>query len=204
MLFTFNKYILPCRPLTAILYSAVLCLPTVAQNAPSLRIAFPSDGAIVRPGERLTITVVSPSGTAFTAIGVIGEGPFGVAAVQSSLPADVLFNLPADMSCRKYALTASGVTASGAGVDSPTIQVDVERADLPISLIALLPSLTFSEPGESLGLQIVGKFADGKVLDVTESTLVTYASSDSKRSHRGDVRQCDGCKRRSREGHSDL
>jgi hypothetical protein len=55
----------------------------------------------------------------------------------------------------------------------------VERADFPTSISATPSRLGFGGQGEDGSIEILGKFSDGSVLDVTESSLVTYSTSDS-------------------------
>lgn len=76
-------------------------------------------------------------------------------------------------------LTAVGTTASGQSVESETILLDVERPDLPISLAALLSSFSFQSFGEQVPIVLTAKFSDGSILDVTESSYVTYVSSNT-------------------------
>jgi hypothetical protein len=54
----------------------------------------------------------------------------------------------------------------------------VERPDMPTSIRAALPSMGFEGPGGSVPLRILASFADSKVLNVTLSTNIAYASSD--------------------------
>ncbi len=96
-----------------------------------------------------------------------------------SVPAQFLLAIPPDIASRKYALRAMGLTASDQNVDSDAIWIDVERPDMPVSISASTSSLNFSTPGQELPVILLGTFADGAVLHVTESTYVTYASSDT-------------------------
>ena len=160
--------------LTAVMF----CTPSTssAQDAPSLRISWPTDGAVVRPGENVAVTITSSGKATFKIVGILGE--LGVVGAETSTPAQLLLKVPVDTACRKYGFSATGMTTSGEAVDSTPIQIDVERPDLPTSLSTDLPTLIFSKPGEYLGLQLFAKFSDGTVLSVNESSLVKFSSSN--------------------------
>jgi hypothetical protein len=126
----------------------------------------------------MTVTVTSPANVTFTNVGVMGESPIGMSTtLASGLPAQFSFNIPADIACGPYIVTADGTTAAGPDV-STNVTIDVERSDMPTSIRAALPSMGFEVPGGSVPLRILASFGDGKVLDVTASTNVVYASSD--------------------------
>jgi hypothetical protein len=59
------------------------------------------------------------------------------------------------------------------------VTIDVERPDMPTSIRAALPSIGSEAQGGSFPVRILTSFADGKVLNVTRSTNVVYASSES-------------------------
>jgi hypothetical protein len=160
------------------LASVILCTASIssAQDAASLRISHPADGAVVKPGENVPVTVTSSGMATFKTVGILGE--LGVVGVETSTPAQLLLNVPADTACRKYGFSAMGITTSGKEIDSTPIQIDVERSDLPTSLATDLPTLIFEKPGEYLGVQLFAKFSDGTVLDVNESSLVKFFSSN--------------------------
>jgi hypothetical protein len=75
-------------------------------------------------------------------------------------------------------LTAEGTTTSGQNAESTSIMIDVERPDFPVSLSASASSLTFESQGEQTSFVLFATFSDGTVLRVTESSYVTYASSN--------------------------
>src|ERR1035441_8328126 len=74
-------------------------------------------------------------------------------------------------------LTASGQTTSGSTIDSDPITVDVERPDMPVSVNALMSSVTLDAPGESFPIKLFAVFGDGSALDVTNSSYVSYSSN---------------------------
>jgi hypothetical protein len=152
--------------------------PAIASAQAVLEISSPAPNAVVNPGQTMTVTVTSPANVTFTNVGVMGESPIGMSTtLASGLPAQFSFNIPADIACGPYIVTADGTTAAGSDV-STNVTIDVERSDMPTSIRAALPSMGFEAPGGSVPLRILASFGDGRVLDVTASTNVVYASSD--------------------------
>lgn len=165
---------------TVLLACVIAALIFSAQESSAqLQITSPTEGTIVNPGQTLSVTVTSSGNAIFTNVGVIGQNPIGLSDVATSLPAQFSLAIPADIALRSYMLTAMGTTSSGQSVHSETILVDVERLDLPTSLAALLSSFSFQSLGEQVPIILTAKFSDGSVLDITESSYVTYASSDT-------------------------
>jgi hypothetical protein len=150
---------------------------TVAAGTGSVEITSPADGAVVNPGQTLTVTVASADNSTFSKIVVLGEGGIGVSDAGSSLPAQVSLSIPADIDCRKYLLSVFGLTTSGLEV-SGTIEIDVERPDMPASISAPMRQIIFEAAGETSSVDLLAHFPDGRVLAVRESSNVTYASSD--------------------------
>jgi len=167
-----------------IVFSALLAALAVAhvseagQPPALLAISSPSDGANVRPGQTLSVTVTSPANARFEGVAVVGEGPIGISTtLATGVPGQFTLDVPADIACRRYIVTADGTTAAGQDV-STSVTIDVERSDMPTSIRAAHPSIGFEAPGASVPIRILGSFTDGKVLDVTRSTNVVYESSD--------------------------
>jgi hypothetical protein len=144
----------------------------VASNA----LAITSNGTVVAPGQAVTVRVSSPNNSRFRAVLVIGEGPIGTAG-PLDLPAQFSLRVPADIPLRKYGVTALGVTPAGQQV-AAQIEIDVERPDMPVRLSYQLRQLIFGAENEESRWGVTARFADGTDFDVTESTKVTYSSSD--------------------------
>lgn len=158
---------------------AIASLAAAQQNPPVLQIISPIDGTIVNPGQVITVSVTSPANASFSGLTVIGEKPIGFSNLQTSVPAQFSLTIPTDINCGPHALTVVGVTTSGQNVGSTPIQVDVERPDMPTALNPQIPSLSFKALGEQFPLVMLATFSDGSVLDVTESSNVTYSSSNT-------------------------
>src|SRR5258708_887147 len=125
-----------------------------------LKITAPVSGTIVNPGKMLSVTVTSPTNTDFSQVAVLA-GPIGLSSIATSVPAQFSLSIPTDISCRRYTLMAVGTTISGQNVESPEALIDVERPDLPTSLWALMPAVTFDNLGETFPEKISATFSDG-------------------------------------------
>src|SRR6266852_1545689 len=156
----------------------VVAIPHAALGQ-SIQISSPANGTVVNPGHTLSVTVTSPGGTTFSQIARIGPNPIGFNVQQTSAPAQFSISIPADAAFRLYNLTADGITASGQGATSVPIQIDIERPDLPVSLSTFVSDVVMESLGEQTRLVILAAFGDGSVVDVTESTLLSYTSSNS-------------------------
>lgn len=166
------------KALLAILAAAWVC--AAQQNPPLLQITSPVSGSIVNPGQTISVTVTSPANAAFAQVAVVGEDPIEFSSTATSVPAQFPMVIPASIAaCRKYMLTAVGTTTSGQKTESETILIDVERPDFPVSLSSNLQGLTFQAPGDKTPFVILATFSDGSVLDVSESSYVTYASANT-------------------------
>ncbi len=150
-----------------------------AQQGPALlEITSPAPGTVISPGQRITITVTSPAKALIAGIFIIGTGGIGmVEGFATSVPAEFSVLIPEDMTPRTQMLTAAGKTMSGQNV-SASVEIDVERPDLPLSISTPLRQLIFDAQGDSHPIKLHGTFADRSVLDVTESSHVTYSSSN--------------------------
>ena len=167
------------RPMCRLL--AVLLLieqsPATSGAQAALEITSPAAGSIVNPGQTMTVVVTSPANVAFLGVGVMAESPIGMSDIASELPARFSLNIPGDIACRRYHLTANGRTATGQDVEA-SVTIDVERPDMPSSIKATLSSLIFEAPGGYVPLRLMGTFPGGNVLNVTQSSYVVYTSSN--------------------------
>lgn len=91
------------------------------QRKPFLQIDSPADRTVVNPGQTITVSVSSPGGVSFKVLGVHGE--LGTSGVAHSVPARFSITIPSGMrACRRYMLTADGVTTTGESVESDGYQ----------------------------------------------------------------------------------
>ena len=148
------------------------------QTQPALQITSPSDGSVVAPGQTISVSVSSPSNTAFKQVFVIGEQPLPNSSMATSAPASFSILIPQGTRPGKYMLTAWGTTTANQ-LQASSITVDVERTDLPTSLTANKTQISLRSEGQPLPLRISGKFADGSVVDVTASSNLAYTSSNT-------------------------
>lgn len=142
-----------------------------------LEITSPASGTVVSPGQTLTVSLSSSDNSTFSSIAVIGEGVLGVTDVATSVPVQLTLTIPAQIECRRYSLTAFAVTTSGVEVFT-SIDIAVERPDMPSAMTPRLRQIIFEAEGETAAIQLLGRFQDGSVLPVQESSNVTYESSD--------------------------
>lgn len=164
---------------------ACLCLAVACvgqQNAPLLQIDSPTSGTIVNPGQTISVGVSSPANASFSAIALIPEPPMSTSdVVQSAIPATFSISVPTDIDAGPHMLTAMGATTSGQTAQSATILIDVERPDMPTALSAQMPAsqVTLEALGQQFHIILFAAFSDGSVLTVTQSSYVTYASSNT-------------------------
>jgi hypothetical protein len=102
----------------------------------------------------MTVFVTSPANVTFTNVGVVAESPIGMTTLASGVPAQFSLNIPANIACRRYIVTADGTTAAGQH-GSASVTIDVERPDMPTSIRAALPSVGFEAPGGSVQIRIL-------------------------------------------------
>jgi hypothetical protein len=109
---------------------------------------------------------------------LVGPGPIGTIPGPTEVPATFAVRIPANTICRKYSMTAIGVPTSGENLQSDPIEIDVERPDLPVRLSNQMPSPHFRSPDGSFPLMPAATFRDGTTIDVTDSSKVTYRSTN--------------------------
>lgn len=156
------------------LESAVRCFGQ--QNQPGLQITSPARGTVANTGQTISITVTSPANLTFTVITILGPG--GPVDAKTSVPATFSLTIPANAVPGSYLLTAVGNPSAGPAVFSRPIPVTVERPDEPVSLSTNPPAYHFRQ-GEFDYLKVSGTFSDGTRFDVTQSSLLSFSSSNA-------------------------
>jgi len=160
-----------------------------SNSDPRLRIDSPRDGAVVAPGDTLQVTVSSPNRTRFIDIVIIMEDPFDTADLgATSLPAHFAIKIPKDISPGSYTVSAMAGLAGRAGEDGEmvvaVIEIDVERREMPRAIRlgrvgSTPPQLNFEKKGQTRDIELFGDFGDSDFVDLTESSRVTFESSDA-------------------------
>ena len=145
------------------------------QTQPGLQITSPTRGIVVNTGQTISITVTSPANLTFTSIGILGPG--GPLDANTSAPAAFSLTIPSNTVPGRYGLTAVGRPSVGKAVFSKSIDITVERPDKPVSLTTNPPVYYFRQ-GEFDYLRVSGRFADATNLNVTESTYLSFSSSN--------------------------
>jgi hypothetical protein len=162
---------------TAALTIAPIC---AAQSPKLLQITSPADGAIVHPGQTVKVTVTSPANVRFDMVGLVSPIEDGISGFATSVPAELSLRVLPDIACGKYLVHVEGQTISGQSI-SEHIELDVERPDTPIKLSFLneYRQLEFVALSKSFNMNVLATVSDGRILEVTESSHVTYHSSNT-------------------------
>src|SRR5215813_992045 len=161
--------------LAVLFVSISLCL--AQESGPQLQINSPADGLIVSPGQTVTVAVSSPNGASFSAVTVQGQDPLGGSTVGTTLPAQFVVSVPTDIASRLYMLTAQGITSGNDFVESRAISLDVERSTPATSLSSQFSSFTMEAQGQTASVMLLATFSDGSIAEVTESSRITYQST---------------------------
>jgi hypothetical protein len=143
-----------------------------------LRIDSPRDGAVVAPGDTMEVNVSSPNRTRFVGITIIMEDPFDTDLGATSLPAHFAIKIPKTISPGVYSVSALAGRAGGELIGA-VIEVDIERREMPRAITSRLRQFDLEKKGATGRIELVGNFGDGDFVDVTESTRVTFESSDT-------------------------
>jgi hypothetical protein len=153
-------------------------------NDPRLRIDSPRDGVVVAAGETLQVTVSSPNRTLFVGVTVVMDtDSIDIDQDATSLPAHFAIKIPKSIKSGLYFVSAVAGRAGLAGRDGElviaVIEVDIERREMPRAITPRLPKVYLEKKGETGAIELLGDFGNGDVVDVTESSRVTFESSDT-------------------------
>jgi hypothetical protein len=144
-----------------------------------LQITSPADGAIVRPGQTVTVVVTPNSGASFTRIFVDGHFPIGASPAVSAPPYQLSLPIPQEIAAGSYPITAFGVRPGQNAGRSNSIKLDVEPS-LPVTAIRLdSKAITFKHVGDKIPVSVWGTFSDGSTMDITYSSGITYTMVNS-------------------------
>lgn len=142
---------------------------------PTLQITSPANGAIFSPGQTIAVSV-SPSGSGFSFIAIIGQGPLGVTAPVYTPPYQFSIPIPTTITPAQYTLTAMGVISPGQSIMSAPITVVVQRPDPPVS-VRVQPSILKLNIGKNAYLRVIGTYSDGSTADLTQAASTTFVSN---------------------------
>lgn len=153
-----------------------LALTTLIAAQPALRIASPTDGTKVHPGDTLTVVVeASPPGT-FQSVIIFAWDPIPASKLLTAPPYRFAIQIPSDIVPKEYLLTAVGVQSPGQGTASESVSIIVERADTPVRL-RVEPTVLDLSPSQKGYLRVLGEYSDGKTVDLTQAGGVFYSST---------------------------
>jgi large repetitive protein len=172
----------------AFLATAIIAAPGSAQQS-LVRILSPS-GAVVRPGQTITIAVAADASV--EKLVLIGQHPLGpgqvlaggapgiIARGQGELrPIQFQVRIPADAHPGTYHLTAMGRIAGG-DVESEAVTIDVEKSEEPVRIWAEPALIQFARVGDEIPLRVLGTFADKSNEELTRSSKTTFTSADPR------------------------
>lgn len=147
-----------------------------AQTAPSLSIVSPANGTASAPGQLITVQVAVTPGSNFQAVLIEGEGMVA-SAPRTTPPYTFTLTVPSNVIGTRQ-ITAFGITAPGAGVQSKSISIDSESAETVVSLDAHIDAIPFRYAGEQFPLYVVGMTSTEGPLDLTNSAKISYVSTN--------------------------
>ncbi len=147
----------------------------------------PRNGAVVRPGEILHIDAVLDAGIPPLRAGVIGE--LGIAnEIRDAAPYSFTISIPEDGDIGVHTFHLAGARPGQNWDELASVDVDVEEPDLPVELCgsdgSSFPAgsnrfpLSFLGLGRENRISVLGKFPDGKDVDITKSTHLTSESEN--------------------------
>jgi len=141
----------------------------------------PAAGAVVQPGQTVTISVVADSSVEKLAL--LGQHPLPLGQVVApglgaTRPFEFQVRIPTDIRPGTYHVTAIGSLA-GAETVSESLVLDVEKAEEPTRVWAKPSTILFSRAGERIPLRVLGAFGDGSQETLTKSSKTIYTSRDA-------------------------
>jgi hypothetical protein len=154
------------------------CLVASAAHAqhPLLQITSPSNQSLVAEGQVVTITV-SADPTVHN-IFVSAQAPLAEVRPTSS-PTQFTLILPANVDPGLYQMGAVGLGPSG-DVESAPVLIDIERPDAPVSIKVSPTYLKLQGIGSQMPIQVVGTYADGAKLYLSNSTQTGLVSQSTR------------------------
>ncbi len=138
----------------------------------TLRIMQPASGTRVAPGQSVEVEVVVSGGTV-TSVGILAPGYLKGDSVLKSPPYRFSFTVapPTQIHVGINSIGAMGFTKSTQVLAKTDI--DVERPDLP-EKISVDHSEIELEVGAQIPLSVDGRYPDGSIVDLSQSTLTKY------------------------------
>jgi uncharacterized protein YjdB len=150
----------------------------------ALQITSPTDGAVFHRGDTVTVVVTTTSGAGYQTV-QLNTGP-GLMLTQalgllnpSGPPYQFSFTIPNNAVIGTHFVNAIAGTRGQQPVRSPDIHIDVEPSGA-VASIKVQPSSISLGPkvGDHERLRTYATLGDGSVVDITQSTQITYTSSD--------------------------
>jgi uncharacterized repeat protein (TIGR01451 family) len=165
----------------ALVCGGFLCLLSIlppAHAQPAIQITAPASGTVVSPGATLIVSVALRSGVSVSQIIIVGENPIGFSEALAAAPFQFPVTIPTSINAGLYHLTADATGAEGQDLQSAPIMIDVEPS-VGISFLKIQPRLIQLAIGESASLTVMGTLVTGTQMDLTNSTLISFTSSNT-------------------------
>jgi hypothetical protein len=167
---------------SALVGVGALCLlsvrPADAQTA--IQITAPASGTRVAPGATVTVSVSLGPGVTVSEALILGENPIGLSNPLTAAPFQFPITIPTNINAGLYHLTADAIGSQGQDLQSASIVIDVEPSGSITSMLIQPGIILFKFSGDSLPVRVLGTLLAGGQVDLTESTLITYTSSNTK------------------------
>jgi hypothetical protein len=146
-------------------------------------ITSPPNGQIVHPGDTIHVDVLLDSGSTPVKGAIVS--PLGNSReIREGPPYSFTFAIPDDASGDRLIgfqqLSFLGKAGKGKDMATASIALDVEEAELPLSISASVGDhFSFSKTGEDKKIEIYAKFPDGRAFDVSGSAYLSFSSENS-------------------------
>ncbi len=141
----------------------------------SLQIMSPVDGAIVSPGQNVSIIVQVADGTSFDIIQVLGED-LGMSLPKADPPFEFTLVVPNRIIGPKK-IRALG-KSDGSFVFSAPVTIHIEPAATLTELNVSPTGILFEAQGDDQPIRVIGTFDDGSILTITKSLQTSFTSND--------------------------
>jgi hypothetical protein len=161
-----------CRLAVTTALLPLWALPQQPQE-PSLRIVSPREGAVVKTGGTIHVTVATVGD--FTGMMILGDGSLGDSRGRTKPPWEFSMKIPPrHIEPGPYSLIASG-DANHQNLHSDPVDIDVERADAPLK-IWTEPSCLDIGVNVPQELRVFGSYIDDPMIKLNRSTRTTLVS----------------------------
>lgn len=164
--------------MSRILLVFILALPVFAAGAPTVRITSPSDGFLAAPGDRIGVDLQTQGEPIFHFLALLGPLPIVGQDLVGAPPYHFVLEIPlkTDPGVQKLKVLAR-LKGLEHLVTSNSVEVDIELPDSPEHIRVSPTNLNLWIGGQQ-DLVVIGAFKDGRDIDISKSTRLTFKSED--------------------------